>query len=342
MLLSRSKSFLIVILALSLALYPALVAASNAPRPGDYFTYYEVENLGNGTGNYAGYSEQTIVTGTESINGVSGDGSISAYYSNSWTWSNSTGSTETGNASGNFTFSPTTFLYVNGTDDQTGYVNPTVWFYMDNSIPKDGTFYLLNTEMTVLDKNYSYYLPSQNRYVEAIFAQGSSSYPRNDQYGQFTATYTWDAYFDPSTGYIIGYSYTEHDLDNSGNGFGYTDNLNVNSTSYPLTTATPINQGGGGTLDLMQYAGYIVVIAVILIIVAVLIYASSRRSRKTPLPKHPSQQAPPPPREIDLTPKQPPVQQIVIKEVAKVKCSYCGALIDSTAKVCPQCGAPRN
>ena len=70
---------------------------------------------------------------------------------------------------------------------------------------KGGTFYLLNTQMTVISRNYSYHLPSQNRNVNTIFAQGISNYLRNDTYGQFTATYTWNAYFDPSTGYIVGY-----------------------------------------------------------------------------------------------------------------------------------------
>jgi hypothetical protein len=301
---------------------------------GDYFSYYEVENLANGTGSYTGYSEQTITNGTEMMNGVSGDGIVSANYSYSWTWNNSTGSTETGSSSGNFTFSSVTFLYVNGTDNQTGYVNPTVWFYMDNSIPEGGTFYLLNTEMTVTSKNYSYHLPSQNRNVNAISAQGTSSYPRNDQYGQFTATYTWNAYFDPSTGYIIGYNYVEHDTNSSGDGFTYTDTLYVNSASYPLTTAAAGNP--------MQYVE-IGAIVLIIVIIAIIIYAVSR-SRRT-LPKHPSEQQHPqpgpPPQDIDLTPKQPPVQQIVIKEVVKVKCLYCGALIDSTAQVCPMCGAPR-
>jgi hypothetical protein len=95
--------------------------------------------------------------------------------------------------------------------------------------------------------------------------------------------------------------------------------------------------------DLMQYVDYIAGIVIIIVVVMILIYTFSRRSRRT-LPKHPSQReypqpGPPPP--IDLTPKQPPVQQIVIKEVVKVKCPYCGALIDSTADVCPICGAPR-
>jgi len=277
------------------------------------------------------------------MNAVSSDGIVSANYSYTYTWSNSSGTVESGNPSGDFTFSSVTFLYVNGTDDQTGYVNPSVWFCMDNSIPKGGTFSLLNTEMTVVSKNYSYYLPSQSRNVNTIFAQGSSSYQRNDEYGQFTATYTWKAYFDPSTGYIVGYEYVEQDTNPSGNGFTYTETLYVTSTSYPLTAATASNPSGGN-LTSSQDFDYIAVIILVIVVIAVLIYAFSRRSRRA-LPKHSYEQQPlppgPPPEQIDLTPKQPPVQQIVIKEVVKVKCRYCGALIDSTVEVCPICGAPR-
>ncbi len=128
-----------------------------------------LQNLGSGTGDYAGYTEQATYNGIETMNGINADGTVSAHYSYSYTWSNSTGTTETGNPSGDFTFSPVTFLYVNGTDDQTGYVNPTVWFVMDNSIPVGGTFSLLNTEMTVISKNYSYYLPSQKQKCKRDF-----------------------------------------------------------------------------------------------------------------------------------------------------------------------------
>jgi hypothetical protein len=347
--------FIVIILSLSLALLVAPIAAAYVPHVGDHFSYYEVTDLGSGIGDYAGYTEHATYTGVETIIGVNTDGAISANYSYSYTWRNSTGTTETGNPSGDFTFSPATFLYVNGTDDQTGYVDPTVWFVMDNSILPGGTFTLLNTEMTVITNNYSYYLPSQGRNVNVILAQGDSSYQRNDIYGQFSATYTWKTYFDPSTGYIVGYSYVEHDTNPSGTGFTYTETLYVNSTSYPLTTATATNppqatpspvpsSPSGGAPNPLQNAGYIAagLFLLIVIIIVILIYTLSRR--KT-IPQHPYQQQPPPPspppENINLTPKQPQVQQIVIKEVVKVKCRYCGALIDSTAETCPICGAPR-
>jgi hypothetical protein len=333
---------------LSLALLSVHAFATYVPHQGDYFSYYEVQNLGSGTGDYSGYTEQTIINGTENVNGVTANGTVSAYYSYSWSFSDSTGSTETGGSSGDFTFSSNNFLYVNGTDNQTGYVNPTVWFCMDNSIPEGGTLTLLNTLMTVKSTNYSYFLPSQNRSVYAIYAQGKSSYERNDVYGNFTATYTWDTYFDPSSGYIIGYDYTEHDTNSSGTGFTYTENLYINSASYPLTTAPTASPNGSS--DLMKDALYIAAIVIIIAIILIIIYAASRRRRR--LLKHPSQQpvytppseppSPPPPQDINLTPKQAPVQQIVIKEVVKVNCRYCGALIDSTAEKCPFCGAPRS
>jgi hypothetical protein len=343
----NSKSFVFIALLLSLALFSFYASATFAPHQGDYFIYYEVQNLGSGTGDYSGYTEQTIVSGREDVNAVAANGTVSAHYSYSWNFSSNTGSTDTGGSSGNFTFSSVNFLYINGTDDQTGYVNPTVWFCMDNSTPEGGTFYLLNTLMTVKDKNYSYHLSSQDRNVYAIFAQGNSTYQRNDVYGQFTATYTWNTYFDPSSGYIIGYDYTEHDTNPSGTGFTYTEKLYITSTSYPLTTAPATNPNW--ISDLMKYAIIIVAIVVIIAIILIIFYAASRRRK---LPKHPSRQPvytppsetppSPPPQDIDLTPKQPPVQQIVIKEVVKVKCRYCGALIDSTAERCPFCGAPRS
>jgi hypothetical protein len=346
---SGAKSLLIVSLlwlTLSLVL-PSVPVAAYAPHQGDYFSYHEVQNLANGTGSYAGYSEAETVTGTERVTGVS-ERIVSANYSYSYTWSNSTGSTETGSKSGNYTFSSETFLYVQGTDDQVGYVNPTVWFCMNSSTPAGGTFELLNTPMTVLSRNYSFYLPSENRYVSTLHAQGISSYHRDDTYGMFSAAYTWNAYFDPSSGYIVGYNYVEHDTNSSGNGFTFTDNLYVTSSSYPLAAGAAPPSVVVSTNQALQvtngldYTSYVIIAVLVLILLGILAYLLSRRSRRSNLPKHSVPPPPASPPTIDLAPReQPPVQQIVIKEVVKVPCKYCGTLIDSTAEVCPRCGAPR-
>jgi hypothetical protein len=231
---------------------------------------------------------------------------------------------------------------------------------MDNSIPVGGTFTLLDTQMTVISRNYSYYLSSQNKYISTIYAQGSSNYQRNDIYGQFNAAYTWKVYFDFSTGYIVGYTYEEYDTSPSA-GFKYTENLYVTSTSYPLTTAaagpTPAPSiyisPSPRTSTTTQFVPNLILLpalafVLVIVVIVVVLFAVSQGSKK-PLPRHPYQQPyqqpppppGPPPENIDLTPKQPQVQQIVIREVVKVKCLYCGALIDSTAPTCPFCGAPR-
>ena len=353
----KSKSTVIII-AVFIALFIAPITVAYTPNVGDHFSYHEIAYLGSGTGDYAGYTEQATYNGEESITGINADGSVSAHYSYSYTWSNSSGTTETGNPSGDFAFSPTTFLYTDGTDDQTGYVNPNIWFFMDKSIPEGGTFTLLNTEMTVVSRNYAYHLPSENKNVNVIYAQGISGYQRNDIYGQFAATYSWKTYFDPSTGYIVGYSYEEHDTDLSGTGFTYTETLYVDSTSYPLTTLAPGAETPTPAVSIpafvtpgpFQSTGFIIGIAIlfffilVIIVIAILAIASSGRSRRS-LPQHSYQQSPPPPgpppENFDLTPNQHLVHQIVIQEVVKVKCRYCGALIDSTVETCPICGAPR-
>jgi hypothetical protein len=328
------------VLSLSLASTPTHASTRYVPKAGDYFNYHEIIDVNNCQGNYCPYSDHTATDGGETMNTAYPNGTVAAHYGYSWSFSNSSGYYSTGSSKGNFTYSSSTFYYLKGTDNQTGYVNPTVWFYIDNTVLGNAKFEMLNTQMTVLDTNASYQLASQSRYVQSIHGQGSSSYHRNDIYGNFNAAYTWDAYFDPTTGYIIGYKYVEHDTDNSGNGFTYTDTLYVTTTSYSLATAAA-PPGPGLSSLLYPLIAFAAILLIIIIIVIVAVVARRRRG----LPQHaydysrqPTPYAPPAPQTINLEPKQPPAQQIVIKEVAKVKCKYCGALVDTTALVCPICG----
>jgi len=330
---------LIVILGLvfSMGLVPAHPVAAYVPQQGDYFNYYETQSVGSGSGSFAPYSDHTIVNGQEKMNSASSsNGTVAAHYSYIWNFSDYMGTRKNGNSSGNFTYSSSDFLYLKGTDNQTGYTNPTVWFLMDSSLPTSGTFYLLDTLMTVKDTSYTYYLSAQSRYVSTIFAEGTGNYQRDDSYGVFSATYTWNAYFDPSTGYIVGYNWNERDTNSStGDGFAYTEALYVTSTSYALTpTAAP----SSGTFPLLYVALGVLLIGLLIIIVVAAVVI--RRGRRLPKHSYVRDFAPAPPT-VDLTPKQQPAQQIVIKEVVKVKCQYCGALIDSTVQRCPFCGAPR-
>ncbi len=339
-------------------------AAANAhtafgytPQRGDFFNYSETTTVNNGNGVYTGYTDQLDTTGMEQVNSVNGS-IASTHYNYSYKYSNNQGNSTSGSSSGNYTWSVSTFTYVNGTDNEIGfggisYSKPLyVWFAVNSSLEVGSTFYVLNSQFTVLSKNYTLYLPTENRYVQTIRTEGTGQYQRNDSYGIFTASYTWYEYFDPTTGYIVAYNYVEQDTgqyQGQTGSFTYTDDLYVTSTSYSLTAASPTTSSTATTTShgnitvLPTFLVSLVVLAGIVLIIGVVVYAATRKSRER-LPKHPytstpSQPSAPFQSKIDLGSKPP--EQVVIREVAKVNCKYCGTLIPTTAERCPYCGGPR-
>lgn len=345
-----------VVLAVFVLLAAGAVPSSGAhyvPHASDAFDYTESLSLNDGTGNYSGYTETTAVQGSVRVTAVLPNGTESATYENSNSYQNDQGASYRWSSEGNFTFSAVSFRYVEGTDNQTGYVNPFVWFYMNNSLAVGSSFYLLNSQMSVVATDFSYPLDTAaGSTVATTFAEGNGTYQRDDAYGVFSATYNWKSYFDPSTGYIVGYLYTEQDSNSAGDGFTWTDSLAVTATTYPLSPAPTTSSTSGSTSVPLLALVALVVVVIVVVVVIIAVLAARRRAR---LPTHsahgqvrfPSPAAPmsplgaaPPP--IALTPSgQPAVQQIVIKETVKVKCQYCGSLIDSTAERCPFCGATR-
>jgi hypothetical protein len=341
-----------VVAVLLLSFAPA--SAHYVPQAKDDFHYYETITLTNGQGNYTGYSENTWINGSVSVNGILANGTVNTSYQNTAHYVNNQGASSTTPLQGTFTFSPTTYEYVQGTDNETGYSTPLyVWFYMNDSLAQDKGFTLLNTPCNVVSRNSSFPVSlTDTGYATTIFGEGNGSYQRNDDYGVFTASYTWKAYFDPGTGYIVGYVYTETDSNAAGDGFTITDSLTVTSTSYTLTPAAPPPATPASSSDTGLIIGIVVLLVFVILIVVVVVVYSRRRSE---LARHsvrgnvaydPARSAPsagPPPPSLDFgSVSQPSVQQVIIKETVKVNCQYCGTLIDSTAKICPNCGAPRS
>jgi len=107
---------------------------------------------------------------------------------------------------------------------------------MNHSLALNAYFTDLDTQMQVTSDRYDYALgTAAGTYVETIYAVGVGQFHRDDSYGSFTAVYTWQSYYDPATGYVVGYLYTETDRNGSGDGFTLVDHLAVTHTSYPLT-----------------------------------------------------------------------------------------------------------
>ena len=134
------------------------------------------------------------------------------------------------------------------------------------------------------------------------------------------------------------------------------DDLYVTSTSYPLiaasapsgTPSTASTNKCWRTFRIRSISRLSCVVVVVLFIVAIAIYCGNKKERQG----FPSQALPssvyassspsstPFQSEIDLGSKPP--EQVVIRDVAKVNCKYCGTLIPSTADTCPYCGGPRH
>jgi len=349
----RAAAFALFVLAvLTFGLVPA--SAHTLPTSGEQFRYTESVLVNNGVGNYTGYDEGIFTNGSIAVTSLLANGTDNATYSDSWHDEDNQGYTYTQYDSGAFSFSPSTFHYVAGSDNQTApgqsATGLTVWFYMDNTLANGSTFYLVGYSFTVLSTDQPYPLASSSTgWVKTIYADGTGSYQRNDGYGVFTASYNWRVYFDPASGFIIGYLYSENDTDGAGDGFTWTDTLAVTSTTYALTptSAPPSSSTSTGTSGSVFGAvlGLVLIVVIVVIVIAV-VYALTRR-RREPLARHSVQgnmaytpMYPPPPG-LNMNVGQPAVQQIVIKETVKTNCKYCGTLIDTTATVCPKCGAPR-
>jgi hypothetical protein len=325
---------------------PAAQTGHYVPAAGDKFVYDETITLTNGTGNYSGYSEDSVYTGDIAVTAVLPNGTESASYASSGTFRNTTGS-QPWSESGAFTFSAESYQYVTGTDNQTGYTNPYVWFYINSSIAVGGSFTFLNTPMIVASTNATFRYPaSATGYAEAIYATGAGNYQRNDQYGLFVSYYTIRAWYSPITGYVLGYVYSENDTNQYGDGFNYTDSLTDTSTTFTVTPAAA--PPASSSSSPFPWTTVLLLVILVVVVVVIIIAVTRRRSRGPALPRHAQgasvgpmpTYAPPPP--IGLIPRdQPAIQQVVIRETVKVPCAFCGTLIDSTAKVCPQCGAPR-
>jgi hypothetical protein len=324
-------------------------AGRHLPQVGDQFRYTETILLTNGQGNYTGYTEQGHYNGSIAITAVQPNGTVNATYESAGTYANSLGQSYPWSESGSFSFSALTFHYVRGTDNQTGYVNPYVWFYMDNTLPVGSSFYLLNSQLTVVSTSAAVASPlSPTGYVQAIEGNGSGSYPRNDVYGQFTASYTWRAYFDPGSGYVLGYVYTEVDQNAAGDGFTWTDTLTDTQATGFSPSPAPAPSSSSPSAPFPWTLVVLAVVAVVVVIVVVALLVARRHRGGARIPQHPTAPLPrtmptygaPPP--VRLIPgDQPAVQQVVIRETVKVPCQYCGTLIDSTATTCPRCGATR-
>jgi len=249
-------------------------------------------------------------------------------------------------------------------DDSYGLFNAT---YAERSYFDPGTGYIVGLSYVEQDANgrgdgFTY--TDTVAVVRTTFALTSASAPPTAP-----ATFTETGLASGTSWYVIfdGLTYASSSGTLTVRGVaGGTYLYSVSAPGYHAATPVgflTVGAGGGSTAvgfstnattspSTSGWLVYAIVGVVLVVVIVVVVIAVSRRSRRGPaLPRHspggmPSYGAPPAgpaPPPIRLAPgDQPQIQQVVVKEVVKVKCSYCGSLIDSTAEKCPFCGATRS
>lgn len=345
----KALVILAVILMLGLSFSALSVHETPTVSKGECFQYREILTVSNGKGNYSGYSCNIYINGTEVVTGLSNNSSVDMKYNYSCVIiSPSEKYTYPQRAHGVFNFSSNTCDYINGTDNETGDNGTHVWFYVNPNIEVGNRTSLLGTSMKVRSNQYNYTPPNHKYIIDTVYLSGIGTCNRNDSLGNFNANYTWNAYFDHSSGFIAAYTYKQTDLNAQGDGFTCTETLYVSHSSYGvnISEVTPVSEKAPAPFP---YTDLFLIIAFIFVVIIVVAIAVSR-GKKNKLNQHSSvssgvnmkHEHSDNENEIKPEPEQKETEQVVIKEIVKVKCQYCGALIDSTVDKCPFCGAPRS
>ncbi len=345
-------AFLILLLMVGLSFTAISSQSSVSISKGECFQYRELIAIYDGKGNYSGYSCNIWINGTESVTGFSSNSSVDMHYNYSCAIISTSGDYNNPYmGSGTFNFSSVSCNYINGTDNETGYNHSHVWFYVHPSLEKGNETSLLGTPMTVVSNSYNYKPGGSKNTINTIYLSGNGTCVRDDSFGHFNADYTWKGYFDHSAGFIAAYIYTQVDSNSNGDGFSCTNSLYVSHSTYGvnISEVAPVSHVTT-TSPSFPYTDLFVIIAFIFVLLIIVAVVASRGKRNK-LKQHSSyspgvnMKHEHSDNEHEIKPEPDPEQkvteQVVIKEIVKVKCQYCGALIDSTVEKCPFCGAPR-
>lgn len=258
-----------VLVSLALLATSAPARAAAMPTQGQWFQYDYNIYLNNGVGNYSGYSEQETSQYRYDVQSVSGT-TVNMYGSGTWSWSNSTGTAQSGSWAEYFSFDSATRQYTRGFDVLGTFTNPYVWFWVPTTLSVGQVVPILNENLTVTSLSSTVWLqnfpPTPRVGVEL---QGSGGYVRDDVYGVFGATYTDQYWFDPSTGFVIAEYYNEVDSSPFG-GFNWQEQVFTTSASFPIA------------IDYGQLLGVYVGIPLIPIALFMIVYVRRNGPRRVP------------------------------------------------------------
>lgn len=216
--------------------------AGLGPETGTFFRYDYHQNVDAGSGQYYGYTDQTLGTAHYWVTGRNAtEIQMSAVIITDY--SNSESKSEHSHLDSKFAFSPTTRHYTTTDIDDPDYEGMDghtlcVWFWVPTTIGTGDKVCILDDEGTVISTSatlWSKNVPRHNLILVSLSGTGS----RNDDYGQMTIHFTDNLYYDKSTGMFVAERYEETD---SGTWkgmyayFGYHIQIDVTSANYEFDT----------------------------------------------------------------------------------------------------------
>ncbi len=205
-------------------------AAARDPRSGDAFEYDYHMFLDQGTGDYDGYSETMTSHASYRVLSVIGNNST-VLGQGAWTWQASDGSSQSGVLDVQFSFSLATRRYLAGIDVDGNYSDPAVWFWIPTPAVPGRVVRILDDDLTVTSVDATVWLGLLPR--KALRVESWGSYFRDDVYGQFTADYHDQYYFEADTGFILAEFYEENDHSGLAS-FRWREQVLVTASSYPM------------------------------------------------------------------------------------------------------------
>lgn len=222
-------------IAFALVLLSAAPAVAGPPQANEFFEFDQTTKVSDGGGAYYGYEETTQSHYRYTVASVSGD-NATVQAVGSWSYSNTTGMSSSGNPSYTPVFSLSSRRYLSGIDVVVSDPSSAaVWFWISVPVSVGQVVHVLDENLTVQSVSATYWMGAVPH--ATILLEGRGSYPRNDVYGNFTATYTDQYYYDPSSGFIVAEHYTEQDVGTWEGLFASFQNstsLSVSASSYAV------------------------------------------------------------------------------------------------------------
>lgn len=248
-----------------LSFFPAASAWEDGPEVGTFFEYRLHTHVGNGGGAYEEYTDNTDSQGRYEFLVLEPDlASVHATYS--WTYRSSEGDRDSGRQDRIAAFNLPNRTYrgprtdLDDYDDQEA-TSLSVWFWVPPNLQVLQSIDILDQRFTVVSRDATVWVLGLPRHAMELTSTGS--FFRDDAYGQFTATWTDDYWFDLETGMFLRERYVEHDSGHwqgQAADFTLTSDVELTASSYEapvhVVELAVFLSEVGGTLAFFTYAGY--------------------------------------------------------------------------------------